>query len=150
SPKGYVLIIDSYDPAKRTSHSISELDHLLALVAEKQVNSDKGHRKISLEVLQLIENQQSPLSDLYEVVFSNLDVKGDVVNENIRLIGEDRRKLFFNHNLLFLTLVHRTFQVPVDLSKGYDELIDYVADENAWWVIGMHCLVLQKKESNCQ
>jgi SAM-dependent methyltransferase len=74
APKGYVLIIDSYDPAKRTSHPISELDHLLALVAEKQANSDKGHRKISLEVLQQIENQRSPLSELYRVVFTNLDV----------------------------------------------------------------------------
>lgn len=147
---GYVLIIDSYDPAKRTSHPISEIDHLLELVAEKQANSDKGHRKISLTVLQQIENQQSPLNELYRVVFTNLDVNGNVVNENIRLVGEERRKQFFNHNLLFMTLVHRTFQVPVDLSKGYDELIDYLADENAWSVIGMHCLVLQKKESNFQ
>ncbi len=145
SSNGYVLIIDSCDSAKRTSHPITAIDEALESVAKSQSNHGKGNRKITLEILQMIENQQSPLSELYEIVFSNLDAKGNILHENMRLEGYESRKFYFNHNLLFLTLLNRTFQVPIDLSKAYHELKNYLEDENAWTILGMHHLVLKKK-----
>jgi len=144
-PNGHVLIIDSCDSAKKTSHPITAIDKALELVAESQRSNGIGNRKISLEILQMLENQQSQLSELYEVISSNLDVTGKVLYENIRLEGEQVRKRYFNHNLLFLTLLHRTYQVQIDINKAYNELIEYLEDENAWTVLGMHYLVLKKK-----
>jgi SAM-dependent methyltransferase len=142
---GYILIIDSCDAAKRTSHSITAIDKALELVAESQRNNGIGNRKITLEILQMLENQQSQISELYELVSSNLDSTGKILYENIRLEGERTRKLYFNHNLLFLTLLHRTYQVQIDINKAYSELKEYLEDENAWTVLGMHYLILKKK-----
>ncbi len=142
---GYVLIIDSCDSAKKTSHRITAIDKALELVAESQRNNGIGNRRVTLEMLQMLENPQSQLSELYEVVSSNLDVTGKALYENIRLEGEQVRKRYFNHNLLLLTLLHRTYQVQIDISKAYNEFIEYLEDENAWTVLGMHYLVLKKK-----
>lgn len=147
SPNGYVVIIESYDKAKSSSHPVCAIDEALELVAEIQKNSGKGNRKITLELLQMIENKQSPLSEFYEFVSSNLDINGNVIGECVRFQGEKSRILYFNHSLLFLALVHRTYHVPVDLNRAYDELQDYVNDSNAWSSPGMHFLVLKKKKS---
>lgn len=145
SSNGYIVIIDSYDKAKSSSHPICAIDEALELVAEVQKKSGKGNRKITLELLQMIENKLSPLSDLYEVIYSNLDIKGNVIGDCVRFQGEKSRILYFNHNLLFLTLVQRTYGVPVDLNRAYDELQDYLNDLNAWSSPGMHFLVLKRK-----
>jgi SAM-dependent methyltransferase len=142
---GYVLVIDSCDSAKKTSHPITAIDKALELVAESQRMNGIGNRKITLEILQMLENQQSPLSELYELVSSNLDTTGKVLYENIRLEGEQVRKRYFNHSLLFLTLLHHTYQVQIDINKAYNELEEYLEDQNAWIVLGMHYLVLKKK-----
>ena len=86
----------------------------------------------------------SHLCDLFQIIYTNINANGDKVAEISPTFGEEARTQFFNHTLLFAILAHRTFQVPVDLSKVYDELVNYVADENAWSIIGMHCLILQK------
>jgi SAM-dependent methyltransferase len=144
-PNGYVLVIDSCDSAKKTSHPITAIDKALELVAESQSNNGIGNRKITLQILQMLENQQSQLSELYEVVSSNVDPTGKLLHENIRLEGEMVRKRYFNHNLLFLTLLHRTYQVQIDINKAYDQLKEYLEDEEAWTVLGMHYLVFMKK-----
>lgn len=145
SPNGYVLIIDSCDMAKRTSHPTPAIDEALQLVAASQEKGGKGNRKVTLDLLKTLENKTSSLSNLYEVVFSNLDADGNVISDSVRFEGEPHRKLYFNHNLLFLTLLHRTYHIPVDLNRAYDELQDYLNDENAWTCPGVHFLVLKKK-----
>lgn len=145
SPGGYVVIIDSYDMAKRTSHPIPAIDDALQQVAEVQKKAGKGNRKGTLELLQALEAKQSPLSEHYEVVSSNLDIHGNIIGDCVLFEGEKSRILYFNHSLLFLTLLHRTHHIPVDLNKAYDELQDYVNDENAWTSPGAHFLVLKKK-----
>lgn len=145
SSNGYVVIIDSYDLAKRTSHPIPSLDEALALVAEIQKKAGKGNRKVSLELLQALENKQSPLSERYEVVSSNLDINGNIIGDCARFEGETSRILCFNHGLLFLTLLNRTYHISANLAKGYEELQDYLNDENAWTSPGIHFLVLKKK-----
>ncbi len=141
SSHGHVLIIDSCDMAKRTSHPIVAIDEALLLVAEAQRSKGKGNRRITLELLQDCE-----VLKLYEVAFSNLDIVGNILCDITRIEGERDRKLYFNHNLLFLTLLHRTYQIPVDLNKAYDELQDYLKDESAWTSPGVHYLVLRRKQ----
>jgi hypothetical protein len=99
----------------------------------------------AVELLQTLEAKRSPLSDLYEVVSSNLDIDGNVIADCVRFQGEKSRLLYFNHSLLFLTLLNRTYHVSVDLDRAYDELQDYLKDEDAWTSPGMHLLVLKKK-----
>lgn len=142
---GHVLIIDSCDSAMKTSHSITAIDKALERVVESQRNQGVGNRKITLEILEMLENNHSQLSEWYEIVSSNLDATGKVLYKNMRLEGEQNRKLYFNHNLLFLTLLHRTYGVQVDIKGAYTELKEYFADENAWTILGMHYLVLKKK-----
>lgn len=145
SANGYVLIIDACDMAKRTSHPIFALEEALRLVAQTQNKNGNGNRKVTLELLQSLEKGESCLSDLYEVAFSNLDGSGNMLCDTIRFEGAEGKRLYFNHSLLFLNLLHRTYQIPVDLHKAYDELIAYFRDEHAWSTPGMHYLVLKKK-----
>lgn len=149
SSNGYVAIIDSHDMAASSSHPISAIEEALALVAEAQKRSDNdGNRRVTFDLLQALESQQSPLNHFYEVVSSNLDVHGNVVGDCVRFQGERDRRRYFNHGLLFLTLVNRAYHIPVDLNKAYDELQNYLNDKNAWTSPGMHFLVLKKKTTS--
>lgn len=143
---GYVLIIDAYDKARRTSHPIGAIDEALNQVAQQQLKQNApGNRRISLDLLAMLEKEDSPLSNLYEVVFSNLDSEGNLCKEMIRFEGKRARELYANNGLLFLTLVNRTYHVPVNLDKAFDEIQEYRSDEGAWSSMGMHYLVLRKK-----
>jgi SAM-dependent methyltransferase len=146
-PNGHVLIIESYDGVRRSSRSISTIDEALRRVAEIQgkQGTKKGNRRVTLELLQRLERGSSPLCDLYEIAFSNIDSEGNLVVETIRLEGARSRALYFNHGLLFLTLMHRTFAIPVPFSIAYDELMSYYEDEGAWASPGVHFLVLKRK-----
>lgn len=93
----------------------------------------------------MLERDGSALADLYEVAFTSLDAQGEILVEWTRLQGEDQRKRNFTHALLFLTLLQRTFQIPVDFSLAYDQLQAYLADETAWNTPGSHLLVLHRK-----
>lgn len=145
SPQGYAIIIDSYDKAKRSSHPIPTIDEALTLVAEMQEKAGKGNRKVTLELLQMLESQQSPLSEFYEVVSSNLDINGNIIGDCVCFQGEKSRRQMFNHGLLFLALLNCTYHIPVNLSRAYDELQEYLEDERAWTSPGIHLMVLKKK-----
>ncbi len=147
SSDGYVVIIESFDEVKQTSHPISAIDNALNLAAEIQKSKGKGNRKISFELFQGIEEGNSPLGELFEVAYSNLDLDRNVRGDTVRFEGEKDRKQYFNHNILFAELLHRTYQIPVDLNKAYDELQNYLKDEEAWTSPGEHFLVLKKKSS---
>ena len=145
-PGGYVVIIDSYDKAKRTSHPIPTINEALEVVAEAQKKTGVGNRLVTFELLQALEAKKSPLSELYEVVSTNLDVDGNIVGDTVLFEGEKSRLRYFTHNLMFLTLLHRIHHFPVDLNRAYDELQDYLHDENAWSSPGVHLLVLKKRQ----
>lgn len=138
---GYVLIIDAYDQASRNSHPITAIEEALKLAAEYQrTHKTGGNRRISLDLLKLLEDDQN-----FQVVFSNLDADGHILHEIMRHEGKRARQLYFNNGLLFLTLVHRTYKVPVNVDKAYDELNSFLEDEQAWSSMGMHFLVLKKR-----
>lgn len=145
SSNGYVIIIDVCDKAKKTSHRITAIEDALALVAEMQEKKGKGNRAITLGLLKTLEDENSTISQLYELVFSNLDAEGNILSEIMRVEGERDRQLYSNNGLLFFTLLNRTYHVPINLDKGYDELKAYHEDEEAWTSMGMHTLILKKK-----
>ncbi len=147
STDGYVVIIDTFDSARKTSHPIPILEETTALVAKVQKNGQKGNRKALMELQQALECNQSSLNDYYDIVSSNLDINGNVTSDFILFNGKSNRVLYFNHCLLFFTLLNRTYHINLDLSRAYDELQDYLNDEYAWTSPGMHCLVLKRK--NC-
>lgn len=106
--------------ARRSSHPISAIQEALQLVAERQREKGKGNRKVTLNLLTELEIEKGPLSDLYEVAFSSLNSEGEILYEIIRFEGELDRRRSFNQGLLFLNILHRTHQIPVDLSAAYD------------------------------
>ncbi len=144
-PGGFILIIDSFDPARRSSHSLEAIAAAMQLVAECQREQGRGNRKVTIELMKELEIDKGPMSDLYEVVCSNLNPQGEILSETFRFEGERDRKLLFNQLLLLLILVNRTYQVPVNVDSAYDQLRVFIQDKTAWLLPGMHYLALKKK-----
>lgn len=144
-PDGHVLVMDACDDAIQTSHPVNA--YIQACAALKKMGLEKGkiNRDITLQLMSELEKSDSTLSQLYEVVFSNLDKNGNALVNFPYDTAETERKTFADQILLFLTLVNRVYHIPVDLSAAYDELKAYTKDENAWTTIGLHYLVLKKK-----
>jgi len=144
APNGYVLLMDACDKATCTSHPVDTFNATLNLLEERNKQMLNLNRKISLDLFNKVTTSEEHFYNLFEVVFSNLDTSGQIIYQTPYFLGEAERKQFFNHALLFLTLIHRFYNIPVDLGKAYDELKDYTNDENAWTTIGIHFLVLKK------
>lgn len=142
---GHVVIIESFDQNKATSHPCKEIDVALQLAAEIQKGKGKGNRKVSFDFFKEIKENSSSLSQLYDVQYSNLDLKGHLVGDNVRFESEKEGPLYFNHAVLFSELVHRTYQIPLNLDQAYDELQVYLTNKDAWACPGVHFLVLKKK-----
>lgn len=141
---GYVFIIDSYDPAKVSSHNIHVFEEASRQHNERNRATLKGNRRITIEILEDLQNKNGSLSNLYEVVHTSLDVQGNRLEKGIRFESEQDRKRYFNHALLFLSILKKGYEVPVDLSKAYSELQVYLEDEKSWICPGMHLLILKK------
>lgn len=141
---GYVIIFDSYDPAKRSSHKIPSMEEASRQQNERNKATLKGNRRITIEILEDLQNESSSLSNLYEVVRTSLDVQGNRLEKAVRFESEHDRKRYFNHALLFLGIFSKEYGISVDFSKAYEELQVYLKDEKAWICPGMHFLVLKK------
>jgi len=145
APGGHILIIDSCDEARSSNHPIPSVDKALQWVADLQQKAGKGNRKITLELMQALENHTSPLSHLYAIAYSNLDSQGQGGKDKI-WFGKTT-PLFCNQGLLFLQLLHRVFGAPVDFQAALEEFHEYFDDKEAKSSPGTHCLVLCKKPS---
>lgn len=141
---GYVIIIDSYDPARISSRKIHSLEEASRQHNEQNRATLKGNRRITIEILEELQNKNSPLSSLYEVVHTSLDIQGNRLEKGICFENEKDRKRYFNQNLLFLSILNKGYGVPVDFSEAYNELQAYLEDENFWICPGIHYLVLKK------
>jgi SAM-dependent methyltransferase len=141
---GYVFIIDSYDPVKISSHKIRSFEEATRQHNERNRATLKGNRRVTIEILEDLQYGSSSLSNLYEVVHTSLDVQGHRLEKGIRFESEQDRKRYFNHALLFLSILNKGYEVPVDLSEAYSELQVYLEDEKSWICPGMHLLVLKK------
>lgn len=141
---GYIIIIDSYDPAKKSSHEIPSMEDASRQHNERNRTTLKGNRRITIEILEDLQNKSCPLSNLYEVARTSLDTQGNRLEKGIRFESEQDRKRYFNHALLFLGLLSKGYGISVNFSKAYEELQVFLKDENAWICPGMHFLVLKK------
>lgn len=141
---GVVVIIDSYDPAKSSSHEISTMEDASRQHNERNKATLKGNRCITIEILDDLQNENSYLSNLYKVTRTSLDTQGNRLEKGVRFESEQDRKRYFNHALLFLSILSKGYGISVDFSKGYEELQVYVQDEKAWICPGVHFLVLKK------
>lgn len=141
---GYVIIIDSYDPAWIASHEIYSLDEASRQHNERNRATLKGNRHITIEILEELQNENGSLSRLYEVIHTSLDVQGNRLEKGIRFESEQDRKRYFNHALLLLGILKKGYEIPVDLSDAYRELQVYLEDETSWICPGVHLLVLKK------
>jgi|GEM_PF-2728239 ubiquinone/menaquinone biosynthesis C-methylase UbiE len=141
---GYVLIIDSYDPAKMGSYNISSLKEATRQHQERNEAERKANRFITMEILEELQKEVGPLSHLYQINRTSLDNHGNRLEPGIRLEGERSRRQFFSHALLFLTIFQKGYGVVVDLAEAYEELQVYLTDETAWICPGIHFLVLKK------
>jgi SAM-dependent methyltransferase len=140
---GHVIIIDSYDPAKISSHVIRSFDDASRQHNEKNRSTLKGNRHITMEILRELEN--GPLRELYEVANTSLDGMGNRLEKGVRFESEQDRKQYFNHALLFLAILKKGYEVSVDLEEAYSELQVYLSDDQSWICPGLHLLVLKKR-----
>ena len=141
---GYVFIIDSYDPARVSSHEIHSFEDASRQHNERNRTASKGNRRITIEILEDLQTKNSSLSSLYEIAHTSLDVHGNRLEKGIRFESKLDRRRYFNHALLFLSILKKGYEVSVDLSKAYGELQVYLEDETAWNSPGMHLFVLKK------
>jgi SAM-dependent methyltransferase len=142
---GHVIIIDAYDPAMRVSREVPIINETVRLHNEKNKAADKGNRKVTLEVLDELKNRTRGLSELYDVVSTNLDENGEILQELYRTQGPRDRKLSFTTSMLYLAIMNKGWGIPDDLSRGYDELHVSLEDENSWCAPGLHYIFLKKK-----
>lgn len=141
---GVIVIIESYDPAKSSSHEIPTMKEASRQQNERNKATLKGNRRITIEILEDLQNENSYLSNLYQVARTSLDTQGNRLEKGIRFESEQDRKRYFNHALLFLGILSKEYGISVDFSKAYEELQVYIKDEKAWICPGMHFLVLKK------
>lgn len=142
---GFIFIIDSYDPARSSSHEIPSLEEAFRQLHENNKGARNGNRFITIEILEDLQNPHSTLSKYFEVTRTNLDITGNRIEKGFLLNGEEDRKRLFNHTLLFLAILNKENRISLNLSKAYDELQTYLKDQKFWVCPGMHFLVLKKK-----
>lgn len=144
SKNGHIVILDAYDSAHQTNHPNPLIDDVMARVMEQQQQGGYGNRQITSQLLQSFQLDTGLLSDIYKVIFSSIDAKGNFV---IPVWFVDKLKAipYVKHTLMMLALVKRVYHVAVEMGAIFDELKRYLEDPNAWSAPGVHCLVLEKK-----
>lgn len=142
---GCLFIIDAFDSVRQTSHPVEMVESSVAQLLEAQQRKGKGNRKITMEILHSLQDEGSELAQLYELVFTNIDTEENLIAHPACFYGDQDRKKYFNHALLFSTVISRRYGTYIDLDKGYDELVEFLHDEKAWVIPGAHFLVLKKK-----
>jgi ubiquinone/menaquinone biosynthesis C-methylase UbiE len=146
-PQGSILIIDICDSFRKTSHPIPYFDAIIRILNERNKQFSLGNRLISSQILRSLKNDQAPLAQQFDLCFSNIDECGNPhINQPIQYLTQKERTLHFNHLLhIYEILKKGPWQIPVDLSRAYDELRIFLDSEQAWVRSGEHVLVLRKK-----
>lgn len=146
SKGGHIFITDAFDKASKSFPPIQSVKNALKdVVSYQEKTAGKGNREATLDLLKHLQTASSPLAEIYEVSFSNLDTEGNLLYENRRAEGALARKRYFNHYLLLLTILHKTYHISINLDEAYDELTDFLQNEQAWVSLGFHLLTLKKR-----
>jgi SAM-dependent methyltransferase len=146
-PGGHVLIIDSCDSSKKNSHPIPSLEEGMKILNLRNQQKGEGNRFITLQVLRDLSDEKSALAKLFTLLFTSLTNKGEnnLGSGRILFNAKRDRTLYFNQGLFFLEIVRRKCELPIDLSRAYDELQVYIENDQSWFIPGFHQLVLKRK-----
>jgi ubiquinone/menaquinone biosynthesis C-methylase UbiE len=141
-PGGYVIITEAYDSARKDSHLYSAFEETTRLHNEKNKSANKGNRKYTLELLNEL-TAQGPMSALFEPVYSSLDAAGNVLEYVVKWEKQEELRLYYTGILLYMSMIKKAWEMPVDIQKGFDELQSMIEDKSAWSYPGMHHLILK-------
>jgi hypothetical protein len=142
---GHIIIIDAYDPARTTSHTISSFEEASRKHNERNKKEDKGNRRITMEVLNELKKCNDTLGKLYEVEFTNLNEQGQVLKTVVKFENQQERRLYFTVSLLYLELLNKGWEIPFDFSKTYEELQVLLENEKVWICPGIHYMIFKKR-----
>ncbi|MEC7839779.1 MAG: class I SAM-dependent methyltransferase [Chlamydiota bacterium] len=144
-PAGHLLIIETFDKAHHDTPYMPAVAEAMSL-AYMQNNQKNSNRRVSYELLKNIKLEENDLSEIYEIVFSNIDINENIIYETTRFKEVEDRLNYYNHVLLHLTIFQRVFGIPVNLDEVHDQLQLYLKNQKGWTRPGVHFLVLKKKE----
>lgn len=145
-PQGRIFIIDAsdthrlcYPPLETMKKGVKELNLFKA-------KKGQGDRKITLRILQDLTADQGPLKNLYKVVASSVDENDQWTYASRAIYRSDKDKeIYFHQILLFLVLLKKVWQLPVNIKEAYQELILFLKREDSYFSPGFHWLCLAKK-----
>ncbi len=140
---GRIVIMDAYDAASRSSHRLPSKEEAVRLHNEKNQANKKGNRLITLELLKELKSET--FGDLFELEFTSLNDQGEILSQVVKFQGLRDRQLSFSAFLMYLAILQKGWDVPVDFSQGYDECKVILEDESAWIRPGAHYMILKKK-----
>jgi len=132
--------------AKDTPDRSTELpskEEAVRLHNEKNQANKKGNRLITLELLKELKSET--FGDLFELEFTSLNDQGEILSQVVKFQGLRDRQLSFSAFLMYLAILQKGWDVPVDFSQGYDECKVILEDESAWIRPGAHYMILKKK-----
>lgn len=140
---GYVVILDTFDHAHPCP--FPTLDKATIEHNEKNKKENLGNRQITIELFNEIKNKTGKLSDLYEVVYANFDEQGQIFENVLKFEGLKENKVKFTISMIYLSLLIKSWNIPVDLSTAYDELHVVLEDDQTTTSnTGIHYLFLKK------
>lgn len=142
--QGHVIIIDAYDQGRKSSHVISTLEDASRQHNELNQKKNKGNRQITMELLRELQNKSSTLSELYEIAYTNLDIHGNSLGDEVKFESKLERELYVNLVILFLAILNKEWGIQVNYSKAYEELKIYLKDDASWVSSDTHILILRK------
>jgi len=144
-PGGHILIYETIDSYRKISHPTPYCKKAVDTLNEQNKKEGKGNRQISLQILSHLQNNESPYSQMFKLVSTNLNLNEEDVIGDKRVIfkSKQERALYFNQVLNFTTIL-KNRQIPVDLSIVYEEARQYLDDDTSWACPGWHKLVLGK------
>jgi len=145
---GHVYIVDSHDSSRQSSYPIPLLDKAVKDLNEQNRNRGKGNRLISLEIQKELNNQSSSLSPYFSVQMSNLDDDGHDTRDcpQVMISSRDVGASYRDYYLLFLEILNKGWNIPIDFEQAYEEASYFVENKDAWLRSGKHILLLERKE----
>lgn len=142
-PGGLIVIIDSCDKARRSSHKNASVEEVLSQLNSKNETLLKKDRYITLKILKDLINQDSTLPP-FKILNSNVDSDGNPLEIKICHDNKTMGKYLFRHTMLFLKMIQMKCGIAVDFPQAYRDSQMYLTETEGWHSPGVHWLMLKK------
>jgi ubiquinone/menaquinone biosynthesis C-methylase UbiE len=145
---GHIYIVDSHDASRQSSYPTPLLDKAVKDLNEQNRDRGKGNRLISIQIQQELNNQTSSLSPHFSVRMSNLDDEEHEAKAcpQVMISSKDVGDSYRDYYLLFLKILNKGWNIPIDFEQAYEEASYFVEHKDAWLRSGKHLLLLERKE----